>query len=143
LHGADVHVKGPNGNTPLHYASYYGHTEIAQLLLEHGADVDALGANYNTPLLYAENRGYQKIAALLRDARDHPVKYPKPNTAVSTSKNKPTQTVAQTKPAKKLTAKGHAPADKKPRTTVSAATTAAAMAELIEEVTKGYEGFGI
>src|ERR1700704_243848 len=39
--GVNANTKDPDGRTPLSEAAYYGHTEIAKLLLDHGADVFA------------------------------------------------------------------------------------------------------
>lgn len=47
---AVVHVRGPDGQTPLHQTSTL---EIARLLLEHGADIDALDVDHeSTPAQY-------------------------------------------------------------------------------------------
>jgi ankyrin repeat protein len=47
---SQVHVQGPDGQTPLHMASTL---EIAHLLLEHGADIDALDVDHeSTPAQY-------------------------------------------------------------------------------------------
>ena len=35
--------------TPLHTAYLYGHTQIAQYLIQHGADVYAMSSNGDTP----------------------------------------------------------------------------------------------
>ena len=63
--GADVNCKNNDGDTPLHYASAYGHTEIVKLLLEHGADVDAKNNYGSTPLYGASEKGYTEIVKLL------------------------------------------------------------------------------
>lgn len=38
------------GWTPLHLASYFGHKEAVELLLDHGADIDAVNDFGDTPL---------------------------------------------------------------------------------------------
>jgi ankyrin repeat protein len=38
--GADVNVSYTNGNTPLMVPSYYGYTEIVQLLINEGANIN-------------------------------------------------------------------------------------------------------
>ncbi|KAL4869945.1 ankyrin repeat-containing domain protein [Aspergillus spectabilis] len=58
--GGDVSACGPNGHTPLHYASRHGHDRIVNILVEHGADVLApnlilLGAMTEDPRGYDIN----------------------------------------------------------------------------------------
>jgi ankyrin repeat protein len=38
--GTNVNSKGDDGNTPLHYAAFQGHTEIVELLITGGADIN-------------------------------------------------------------------------------------------------------
>lgn len=52
------------GFTPLHFAAYYGHADIAELLLAHGADINARGGN-QTPLSRAVVRRHFQVASLL------------------------------------------------------------------------------
>ena len=47
--GADVNICDDEMNTPLHTAYMYGHTHIAQYLIQHGADVTAVNANGYLP----------------------------------------------------------------------------------------------
>lgn len=72
---------GAYGDTPLHKAAFYGHTDIVKLLLAAGADpnkstnndyVRDLGGDYgyypcygNTPLHYAAKYGYTDVVKLL------------------------------------------------------------------------------
>lgn len=58
-----------SGNTSLHIASYEGHTEIVQLLLDKGAAVDLKNTNGCTALRIASFWGYTKIAQLLINAK--------------------------------------------------------------------------
>ncbi len=71
--------------TPLHYASEHGHSEVVQLLLSHGATVDMkdevssidriiqlcifkiiISFQYNeTPLYYASEHGHSEVVQLL------------------------------------------------------------------------------
>lgn len=53
--GADVNVKGPDGNTPLLSAVGWGNTAVVRVLLAHGADVNARGPN-GPPLWNARHR---------------------------------------------------------------------------------------
>ncbi len=48
--GSDMHIKGPDGRTLLHYAAYYGRAECARVLIERGADVTARDDEGKTPL---------------------------------------------------------------------------------------------
>jgi len=52
--GADVNVRNADKQrlqyTPLHWATYYGHLEIAAILISRGADLDAEDPTYSTPL---------------------------------------------------------------------------------------------
>jgi hypothetical protein len=64
LHGARVNREG-NEWSALHYATFAGHTEIAQFLLENKADVNARSTNGSTVLMMAAREGREKIASLL------------------------------------------------------------------------------
>jgi uncharacterized protein len=57
----------PDGWTPLHLAAFFGHTRVAELLLDHGADVTARShnPNGNTPLHAALAGNHKFVAALL------------------------------------------------------------------------------
>ena len=48
------------------YAAFYGHMEIAELLIEKGADVKAKDMNGKTPLDEAIKRKHTEIADFLR-----------------------------------------------------------------------------
>jgi ankyrin repeat protein len=48
--GADPNVRDYLGYTPLHFAAYEGHAEVARLLLNHGADPNAKTISGETPL---------------------------------------------------------------------------------------------
>ena len=50
----DVNVTDDTLNTPLHMAYPYGHTQIAQYLIQHGADVYAVNNNGRTPYEYID-----------------------------------------------------------------------------------------
>ena len=52
--GIDVNVTIDNLWTPLHVAYLYGHTQIAQYLIQHGADVYAVDSNGHTPYEYID-----------------------------------------------------------------------------------------
>ena len=65
LHQADVRKKRSGGWTPLHYAAYGGHKEIAELLIDNNADVSAKDQSRTTPLHYVVAGGHKKAAELL------------------------------------------------------------------------------
>jgi ankyrin repeat protein len=54
------------GITPLQLAAWYGHTEIARLLLDRGADIDNDG-RWETAILIAAEQEHQELMRLLLD----------------------------------------------------------------------------
>jgi ankyrin repeat protein len=54
-----------SGHTPLHWAAFRGHKDVAELLLAHGADVNAKANDLHTPLHAAAAGGHTEVAALL------------------------------------------------------------------------------
>lgn len=66
--------RSADGFTPLHYASFFGHDEIARQLVEHGADIDAEASNPRRvrPLHSAAARGDLEICQLLLDRGANP-----------------------------------------------------------------------
>ena len=58
--GTDVNAKDMNGETPLTWAAYSGHKEIAELRLANGADVNAKSKR-GTPLSNAVKSGDKEI----------------------------------------------------------------------------------
>jgi len=63
--GADVNAQDERGNTPLHAVSWYGGSDIAQLLLDHGADIEKKSVNGDTPLIEACWGGSLSVVCLL------------------------------------------------------------------------------
>ncbi len=67
--GADVNVRNSSKQglqwTSLHYAAYYGHLEIAEILISRGADLDAEDPDYSTPLYLATEQGYLEVVNFL------------------------------------------------------------------------------
>jgi ankyrin repeat protein len=69
--GADLHVRGRNGSTPLHSAAYFGDLEVIQKLIEYDADVNAEDENGDTPLHLASIGHYFKDGSALRLLLEH------------------------------------------------------------------------
>lgn len=67
--GADVHRRGLNDWTPLHYAANINDVEVIRLLLAHGADPNSRTRidNCATPLEEAEGLGHAKIVECLQE----------------------------------------------------------------------------
>lgn len=67
LHPELVNAFAPDGFTPLGLASFFGHTQVANLLLEHGADpnIHSLNAMRVAPLHSAVAGRHYDIASLL------------------------------------------------------------------------------
>ena len=65
-----IHQYSPDGWTPLHLASFFGHAKIAELLLSREADVAARSrnSNGNTPLHAALAGNHKFVAGLLMGA---------------------------------------------------------------------------
>ena len=57
------------GSTALHWASYKGHRDVVELLLENGADIEARRSNWLncTPLIIGYHYGHKSIVELLLD----------------------------------------------------------------------------
>ena len=60
-----VFSKDSIGQTPLHYAAYWGYKGVAALLLASKAEVNAKNNDGYTPLHWAAYRGHKAVAALL------------------------------------------------------------------------------
>ncbi len=63
--GTDVNAKDTTDETPLHFATFNGHKEIAELLIDKGADVNAKNGGGGTPLHSAAKKGHKEIVELL------------------------------------------------------------------------------
>ena len=64
--GANVNLpKAANGWSPLIYASYFGHTGIAEILIKKGAAVDQASKVGCTPLYWACSRGHNDVVDIL------------------------------------------------------------------------------
>ena len=61
-----INAKDDNSLTPLHSASYNGHTEVVNLLIEKGADINVKDTSRGaTPLHYASENGHTEVVNLL------------------------------------------------------------------------------
>jgi ankyrin repeat protein len=67
-HGADLTVRLPTGNTPLHEAALYGRAKAARFLIEQGADLEARNDRKETPLHRAAVKGRLEVVGALIDA---------------------------------------------------------------------------
>jgi ankyrin repeat protein len=81
--GVNVNVKNKKEETSLHTASWYGHKEIAKLLITNGADLNAVGGRFGeTPLHSATQYDRKEVFELLIEkgadlnARDNEGKTP-------------------------------------------------------------------
>lgn len=63
--GIDVDSRTLLAKTPLHYASWGGHTEVVKYLLERGARVDARNRISWTPLLFCASKGHFGVCRIL------------------------------------------------------------------------------
>ena len=60
---SQVHARGGDGQTPLHFASTI---EIAEFLLDHGADIDAVDVDHeSTPAQYMTDRRHEIVRFLI------------------------------------------------------------------------------
>ncbi|KAF3941503.1 Tankyrase-1 [Dactylella cylindrospora] len=66
----DVDVRDGNGETPLHFAAWYGALPVVKLLIDKGADVNAVSQKFSngSPLVWALDQGHHEIAQVLRRA---------------------------------------------------------------------------
>ena len=65
--GTDVNARHKSGGlTPLHFAAYYGHEEIVELLITKGANVNAKANDGRTPIDWAITQDNTETADLLR-----------------------------------------------------------------------------
>ena len=64
-HSLDVNAKVYDDKTPLHEASYRGHADVAQVLLDYEADINAQDSAKWTPLHMASAGGHPKVMQLL------------------------------------------------------------------------------
>jgi len=63
-HGAQVNVADMAGNTPLHTATIYGHTELVKLLLQHAAEVYRKGQHGALAIHMAAHEGHANLVRL-------------------------------------------------------------------------------
>ena len=63
-----VAIQTVEGQTCLHFAALWGHTEIARLLIQRGADVLTTNQYGATPLHWCAEYGTNEVGELLLDA---------------------------------------------------------------------------
>jgi uncharacterized protein len=63
----DIDYSGRAGNSPLMWASEYGHVETVKYLLENGADVNKTNVWGQTSLMFASTWGFTEIVDILID----------------------------------------------------------------------------
>ena len=70
-HGADPHFRTKTGSTILHFAAYYGDTEVVQKLIEYGADVSAKDQEGMAPFYLASEGLHPKDCSVHRLLLEH------------------------------------------------------------------------
>jgi ankyrin repeat protein len=63
--GADIEVRGKDGNRPLHTVALFGHTDLTALLVTRGADINARNDWGWTPLHFAASQDQADIVDVL------------------------------------------------------------------------------
>jgi ankyrin repeat protein len=67
LNSINVDVRDENGETPLHFAAWFGHLECVKILVDFGAEVNATSDKFgtSTPLRWAKRRAHHEIIQYL------------------------------------------------------------------------------
>lgn len=68
--GCDVNKQEGGRNPPIFWAAYYGHAEIAKLLLENGADGNQSCEDCRSALEVATEKGDRQMIEILSTARE-------------------------------------------------------------------------
>lgn len=63
--GANINMKGPNDNSPLHVACSYGFANLVIELLTWNPEINAVNAFHMTALYFASGKGFDDIVSLL------------------------------------------------------------------------------
>jgi Ankyrin repeats (3 copies) len=102
--GSDLDAIRSDGFNALTLAAFFGHSQVAWLLLENGADLSATGRSKTLPETWADARGYLDIGTAIREARstrqveassrrtaviDEPARFPRPAEKESTQNQRP------------------------------------------------------
>ena len=69
--GADPHIRGGSGVTPLHSAAYYGSLEVVRKLIGYGANINAKNIKKMDPLHWTSYGHYFKDGSVLRLLLEH------------------------------------------------------------------------
>lgn len=109
-HSSDISIKDSEyGKTPLHYAAYYGNTNMCSRLVELGADVNIKDRTGRTPYQAAERqpaiqRLLKELGAVIPDPDLEPPRKPYPTAPVArvtpTSNTEVTNGGTSTQPVK-------------------------------------------
>ena len=67
--GANINKADEDGETPLYWAAWNGHTKMAKMLIEAEVDVNKANKYGRTPLYWAARGGYTEIAKMLIEAK--------------------------------------------------------------------------
>jgi len=70
--GVDVNAVDGGLKTPLHWACFFGSTELASIFIRPGAEVDARDHEVETPILFAASAGHAALTKILLDAGADP-----------------------------------------------------------------------
>ena len=65
--GADIEVRDDDGNTPLIYASIYGHIEIVKYLIDQGADIEIRNNYGRSFTFYLAKDQKEKVEKIIED----------------------------------------------------------------------------
>ena len=68
--GGDLNSRTDEGDTPLHAAARYGHTEVVKFILSNVVDKNPVNDNGDTPLRETTKNGFMEIRKLFFNKGD-------------------------------------------------------------------------